>query len=43
MSVMICETFVLISFIVSDFDFEKFENEKFNHFDKYFDFIFLEN
>ena len=43
MSVMICGTFVLISFIVSDFGFENFENEKFNYFDKYFDFIFLEN
>ena len=26
MSVMICGTFVLISFIVSDFDFENFES-----------------
>ena len=43
MSVMICGTFVLINFIVSDFGFEKFGNKKFKYFDKYFDFIFLEN
>ena len=42
MNVMICETFVGISFFISDFDFEKSGNEKIECFGKYFDFIFLE-
>ena len=32
MNVMICETFVGISFFISDFDFEKSGNEKYRMF-----------